>query len=75
MLVVLTIALELVVVVVEGNVVLPGVRGVEAGCNRREVGPIHHIFDFFLSLSIICGYFLCLSIILLISFYLYQSYF
>ena len=55
MLVVLTIALELVtVVVVEGNVVLPGVRGVEAGCSRGEVGLIHHIFDIFLSLSIIC---------------------
>ena len=42
MLILFAIALELVtVVVVEGNVVLPGVRGVEAGCNRGEVGLIH----------------------------------
>ena len=68
MLMVFTIALELVtvVIVVEGNVVLPGVRGVEAGCSRGEVCGTyssyccyilififnHHIVDIFFSLSL-----------------------
>ena len=36
-------ALTIAMVMVDGKVVLPGVRGVEAGCSRGEVKILIHV--------------------------------